>query len=628
MAKESTAEGDGETTKKKRKASRACQSCQKAHLTCSDVRPCARCIKRGDECIEGAKKKARYLLTPEELAELAKEPPKPKRPRVSKAKEAAATAAAAVPSPPKPTSPASSSSTSAQPPPPSNSNQPHPQRNSINSSSDPSYLYPQYPNFLPAQNSTTAANFFPSTSAPSFDNNSIFSANSSSSQPSSNQRLLGMTQQQQQQSQQNFHSIPSHPQSSERMADEDEEDDDDASSDADASGTTDGVSMRVDPEASDAGTGMNESNGFGEDGSHSNLVNSHLHRLSFDNGQGSSSQNQLPSSLLPPLLGNANLLPFPSPSSYPSNILQSQNPAPRSSSSHISDSQPSNLAPPPPAIDPRIVSSNNGGPSTWTWEGAQVPPPWEGFHPGAGQNSNHSIIPVGLNGAFDVMMGGGRGAEEDSKGKGKEREREMEILVAKAYNYSDGYTRLLEFATERFGQLDTLRLVRSLAEFRPKMLTMSATQTPESLAFKEEAFQRSLNDLTTILLPLTGTPTAVWRRTGELVAVGQEFSILTEWPLSELLYVPKEKKDVARTGGGPAWQGKHIWEVLQQKSTVEYFEEFGKRAFDGTMGGGFKAHATLMTPQGRAVSCCASFTVRRDLFDLPSLIIGQFLPLL
>jgi len=72
-------------------------------------------------------------------------------------------------------------------------------------------------------------------------------------------------------------------------------------------------------------------------------------------------------------------------------------------------------------------------------------------------------------------------------------------------------------------------------------------------------------DLTTILLPLTGTPTAVWRRTGELVAVGQEFSILTEWPLSDLLYVAKEKKDVARTGGGPAWQGKHIWEVLQQK---------------------------------------------------------------
>jgi len=87
----------------------------------------------------------------------------------------------------------------------------------------------------------------------------------------------------------------------------------------------------------------------------------------------------------------------------------------------------------------------------------------------------------------------------------------------------EGLTRELtfcRFSNCRFGQLDTLRLVRSLAEFRPKMLTMSfvylsllsslplfappyrypsisfphsATQTPESLAFKEEAFQRSLS---------------------------------------------------------------------------------------------------------------------------------------
>ncbi|CDO70594.1 hypothetical protein BN946_scf184656.g9 [Trametes cinnabarina] len=54
---------------KKKKANRACFHCQKAHLTCDDSRPCQRCIKRGmaDNCTEGHRKKAKYLLDEEEL---------------------------------------------------------------------------------------------------------------------------------------------------------------------------------------------------------------------------------------------------------------------------------------------------------------------------------------------------------------------------------------------------------------------------------------------------------------------------------------------------------------------------------------------------------------------------------
>ena len=68
----------------KKKTSRACGACQKAHLTCDDgqsrqlqssklhfidiafslsARPCARCVKKGcpDQCQDGARKKAKYL---------------------------------------------------------------------------------------------------------------------------------------------------------------------------------------------------------------------------------------------------------------------------------------------------------------------------------------------------------------------------------------------------------------------------------------------------------------------------------------------------------------------------------------------------------------------------------------
>ncbi|SMR50533.1 unnamed protein product [Zymoseptoria tritici ST99CH_1A5] len=48
---------------KRKKARRACFACQRAHLTCGDERPCLRCIKRGlqDQCHDGVRKKAKYL---------------------------------------------------------------------------------------------------------------------------------------------------------------------------------------------------------------------------------------------------------------------------------------------------------------------------------------------------------------------------------------------------------------------------------------------------------------------------------------------------------------------------------------------------------------------------------------
>ncbi|KAI9316840.1 hypothetical protein BX666DRAFT_1947429 [Dichotomocladium elegans] len=51
------------TKQRRKKATRACSHCQKAHLTCDDSRPCQRCIKRGLEstCADGARKRAKYL---------------------------------------------------------------------------------------------------------------------------------------------------------------------------------------------------------------------------------------------------------------------------------------------------------------------------------------------------------------------------------------------------------------------------------------------------------------------------------------------------------------------------------------------------------------------------------------
>ncbi|KAL1871182.1 hypothetical protein VTK73DRAFT_2233 [Phialemonium thermophilum] len=73
LASQSMADSNGDVKKKydpkdpsrprRKKARRACYACQRAHLTCGDERPCQRCIKRGlaEACQDGVRKKAKYL---------------------------------------------------------------------------------------------------------------------------------------------------------------------------------------------------------------------------------------------------------------------------------------------------------------------------------------------------------------------------------------------------------------------------------------------------------------------------------------------------------------------------------------------------------------------------------------
>lgn len=115
----------------------------------------------------------------------------------------------------------------------------------------------------------------------------------------------------------------------------------------------------------------------------------------------------------------------------------------------------------------------------------------------------------------------------------------------------------------RFEKNDILRIVRALAIFRPSLIAMQMPLTEEDEVFVEKCFQRSIivrpctsyipTRLLTVvlhfqeldkLISYSGTPTVVWRRTGEICLVGPEFCMLTEWTKEELL-----------------GKGKYIWEV-------------------------------------------------------------------
>ncbi|KAJ7446259.1 hypothetical protein B0H11DRAFT_2249075 [Mycena galericulata] len=181
--------------------------------------------------------------------------------------------------------------------------------------------------------------------------------------------------------------------------------------------------------------------------------------------------------------------------------------------------------------------------------------------------------------------------------------------VTMPYDYTEGYHFLMKHLPSRFEKNDILRIVRALAIFRPSLIALQMPLSFDDEVFVEKCFQRSLLELDK-LISFSGTPTVVWRRTGEICLVAPEFCMLTEWSLDELV-----------------GRKKYIYELFENQSVVEYWENFASHAFENTTQSVF-AHCVLLKPSGAPVPSTFCFSIRRDLFDLPSLVIGQWLPLL
>ncbi|KAF8441655.1 hypothetical protein L210DRAFT_3612032 [Boletus edulis BED1] len=183
------------------------------------------------------------------------------------------------------------------------------------------------------------------------------------------------------------------------------------------------------------------------------------------------------------------------------------------------------------------------------------------------------------------------------------------LNVTSPYDYTEGYHFLMKHLPTRFEKNDILRIVRALAIFRPSLIALQMPMTDEDEMFVERCFQRSLIELEK-LISYSGTPTVVWRRTGEICLVAPEFCMLTEWPMEELI-----------------GKRKYIYELFENQSVVEYWENFASHAFENTTKAVY-SHCVLLKPSGAPLPATFCFSIRRDIFDLPSIVIGQWLPLL
>ncbi|TNY20822.1 transcription activator of gluconeogenesis ERT1 [Rhodotorula diobovata] len=180
--------------------------------------------------------------------------------------------------------------------------------------------------------------------------------------------------------------------------------------------------------------------------------------------------------------------------------------------------------------------------------------------------------------------------------------------VTKPYPYAQSYHFLVKHLKQRCVKNDILRIIRALATFRPSLIALQMPLTEEDETFVERTFQRTLVELNK-LVSFSGTPTVVWRRTGEICLVGTEFCLLTGWKREDLV------------------GKKYIFELFDTASVVEYYESFAKHAFESTATS-ITMQCVVLAPDGRPVPCAFCFSVRRDLFSCPFLVIGSFLPVL
>ncbi|KAF2760247.1 hypothetical protein EJ05DRAFT_498214 [Pseudovirgaria hyperparasitica] len=259
----------------------------------------------------------------------------------------------------------------------------------------------------------------------------------------------------------------------------------------------------------------------------------------------------------------------------------------------------------------------------------------------------------------------------------------------KPYPYTQAFHRFQELLHTRFPVDKRMRVAKSMASIRPSFIACTKDLDEQDLIAQERTFQRKLWGYEDWLAYI-GTPSLVIRRSGEVAAVGKEFSLLTGWSRNVLLGLepnlnsnwdsistqtssrgsiagattPAEDLPPRTSTGNPVM----IAELLDHDSVVRFYEDFARLAFgdargtaarrvklmsyvarnedDGLMSSvsngvnqakkddlGGRVVDEKMRPARRAggkdrIDCQMCWCVWHDQFDMPAMIILNFLPII
>lgn len=206
--------------------------------------------------------------------------------------------------------------------------------------------------------------------------------------------------------------------------------------------------------------------------------------------------------------------------------------------------------------------------------------------------------------------------------------------VCAPFPYTEGYHALISYLRRRFSNDKLILMAKCMAAYRPSFIATTKTLQEEDLIFMEKCFQRTLLEFKKFILK-SGTPTVVWRRTGQIAAVGNEFCLLTNWSYDALVGTssPPQQNQQNTTTNEQLKQEKEqsnsmfIMQIMDDDSVIKYFQVFTRLAF-GDSRGVIMTDCTLLNPKGQKIKTACTWTVKRDVFDIPMMIIGNFLPIL
>lgn len=185
----------------------------------------------------------------------------------------------------------------------------------------------------------------------------------------------------------------------------------------------------------------------------------------------------------------------------------------------------------------------------------------------------------------------------------------LEAGLLQPYNYAQGYTRLQNYMDRYMNHSSKQRILKPLSTIRPAFRAIARSLKDVDLILVEECFERMLLSYDRVFTSMS-MPACLWRRTGEIYRANKEFANLVDCGVEDLI------------------EGKlAIYELMTEESAVNFWEKYGSIAFDK----GQKAVLTscdLRTRDGRRKRpCCFSFTIRRDRYNIPICIVGNFIPI-
>jgi hypothetical protein len=248
--------------------------------------------------------------------------------------------------------------------------------------------------------------------------------------------------------------------------------------------------------------------------------------------------------------------------------------------------------------------------------------------------------------------------------------------VITPYPYTQRFHDLAEILRIRLSATKRLRVAKAIASVRPSMILCVSSLSYDDLTFAEEYFQRAFREYKQFIRTST-TPNIICRRSGEIVDVNQGFLDLTRWQRSDLV----REREVSDGGmGGHVGVSPHhtldtdngesnavplfLAELIDEDSVVQFHEDFAQLAFSdsGCFVIGRTVDVARAKPQtlsdqhltrvndedhqvrlkeeqgmqsvsgekvtarhghdsGGTIQCIVSWTLKRDLFEMPFLIV-------